>query len=257
MARNRMPILEALPVRPKGATAVASQPLASAGTEARMSAFTTMRPLDFSPALQRDDPAGATRCQELLQSRAGVRAVQWLDQVHGTDVIQASTETAQFVASADAAYTCEPGLGLAIRTADCAPLVLFAKRKDSDAIAAVHCGWRGTVAGIVENALAALATPPDRVSAWIGPTICPNCYEVDAPVRDQLSEEERDAVLTSGRDADHWWMDLLALVSHRLEAAGVRNIASAGLCTAHDRGFYSHRKRSDSGRMATVVWLPE
>ena len=257
MARDRIPIVEAQPAHWKGATAVASQLLASAGTQARMSAFTTMRPLDFSSVVQRDDPAGATRCRELLQKRAGVRAVQWLDQVHGTDVIQASTETAQSVATADAAYTSEPGLGLAIRTADCAPLVLLAERRDSDAIAAVHCGWRGTVAGIVENALPALATPPNRVSAWIGPTICPNCYEVDAPVRDRLSEEERAAVLTNGRDADHWWMDLIALVSLRLQAAGVRNIACAAVCTAHDPGFYSHRKRSDSGRMATVVWLPE
>ncbi len=222
-----------------------------------MSAFTTMCPLNFSSALQRDDPASATRCRELLQKRAGVRAVQWLDQVHGTDVIEASTETAQSVAVADAAYTCETGLGLAIRTADCAPLVLLAKREGSDAIAAAHCGWRGTVAGIIENTLATLATPPDRVFAWIGPTICPNCYEVDAPVRDQLSEEERAAVLTNGRDADHWWMDLRTLVLHRLGAAGVRNIASAAVCTAHDAGFYSHRKRSDRGRMATVVWLPE
>ena len=222
-----------------------------------VSAFTTMRPLDFSSALQRDDPERATRHCQKLQRLTGVRTIQWLDQVHGTDVIEASPGSAQSIPSADAACTTEPGLGLAIRTADCAPLVLFAKREDGDAIAAVHCGWRGTVAGVIENALAALATPPDRISAWIGPTICPTCYEVDAPVRDQLSEQERAAVLSVGRDADHWWMDLSGLVTHRLQAAGVQRIASAALCTAHDPGFYSHRQRNDSGRMATVVWLSE
>ena len=220
-----------------------------------MSAFTTMRPLDFSSALQRDDPAKATRCREQLQQLADVRAIQWLDQVHGTDVIEASPQTAKSIPTADAACTSEPGLGLAIRTADCAPLALFAKRNEGDAIAAVHCGWRGTVAGIVENALAALSVPPERISAWIGPTICANCYEVDAQVRDRLTPRERDMALTDGRDAEHWWMDLAGLVSFRLRTAGVRRVASAGLCTAHDTGFYSHRKRGDSGRMATVVWL--
>lgn len=243
MAGDRVPLLKAQ--------------LAPPGTPTRVSAFTTMRPLDFSSALQRDDPAKATRCREQLQKLAGVRAVQWLDQVHGTDVIEASPQTAQSIPTADAACTTEPGLGLAIRTADCAPLVLFAKREGRDSIAAVHCGWRGTVAGVIENTLAALATPPDQISAWIGPTICPTCYEVDAPVRDQLSEQERAVVLTNGRDANHWWLDLSGLVSHRLQGAGARNITSASLCTAHDPDLYSHRQRNDSGRMATVVWLSE
>ena len=243
MARDPMPIVEAQPAPP--------------ATRTRIFAFTTMRPLDFSAARQRDDPVHATRCRELLQKRADVRAIQWLHQVHGTDVILASSATAKSAANADAACTSEPGLGLAVRTADCAPLVLLVERKDGDAIAAIHCGWRGTAAGIIESALAALATPPGQISAWIGPTICRNCYEVDAPVREQLSERERAAVLTSGRDVSHWWMDLPALVAHRLGAAGVLNVASANRCTAHDPGFYSYRKRSDSARMATIVWLPE
>ena len=243
MARDRVPTLNAPP--------------AALGTTSRMSAFTTMRPLDFSSTLQRADPASATSQRQQLQERAGVGAIQWLDQVHGRDVIQASRQTAQSTPTADAAWTGEPGLGLAIRTADCAPVVLFAKRKDADIIAAVHCGWRGTVAGILEDTFATLSTPPERISAWIGPTICPNCYEVDAPVRDQLSQEERAAVLSDGRDANHWWMDLGGLVSHRLQAAGVHRIASTGLCTAHDAGFYSHRKRGDRGRMVTVAWLRE
>ncbi|MDE0008718.1 MAG: peptidoglycan editing factor PgeF, partial [Gammaproteobacteria bacterium] len=228
---------------------------AALGISSGVSAFTTMRPPDFSSTFQRDDPVGATRQRQQLQRRAGVGAIQWLDQVHGRDVIQASRQTAQSTPTADAAWTGEPGLGLAIRTADCAPVVLFAKRKDADAIAAVHCGWRGTVAGIIEHTLAALSTPPERISAWIGPTICPNCYEVDAPVRDRLSAPERDAVLTDGRDAQHWWLDLAGLVSHRLQGAGVHSVASTGLCTAHDAGFYSHRDRGDRGRMATVAWL--
>ncbi len=239
----------------RGNRAVVWAKPATPEASARMSAFTTTRPLDFSSALQRDDPDSARHQRQRLQRLAGVAAIQWLDQVHGTDVIRTSLQTACTTPSADAACTAEPGLGIAIRTADCAPLVLFGKRKDGDAIAAVHCGWRGTVAGVVENALAALAAGPDRISAWIGPAICANCYEVDAPVRDRLSAQERDAVLTQGRDRDHWWMDLPGLVALRLRTSGVRSIAHARLCTAHDPRFYSHRKQRDSGRMATVVWL--
>lgn len=230
--------------------AQAATPIAST----RMSAFTTTRPLDFGSALQRRDPASAKRCIERLQDFAGVRAIQWLDQVHGTVVVQASAQTATTPA-ADAAYTSERGLALAIRTADCAPLVLFAKGEDVDAIAAVHCGWRGTVAGIVENAIAALSANPTEVFAWIGPTICPACYEVDAPVRDRLTEQECAAALTEGRDPEHWWLDLAGLVTHRLHAAGVRNVAQAHLCTSRDKRFFSHRGSGDTGRMATVAWL--
>ena len=221
----------------------------------RMSAFTTTRPLDFSAALQRTDPATAASNRERLAQLAGVRAIQWLDQVHGTDAIEASSQTARTTPTADAAYTSEPGLALSIRTADCAPLVLFAQRADGDTIAAAHCGWRGTVAGVVENTLAALPSPPNQISAWIGPTICPACYEVDAPVRDQLSDQERAAVLTQGRDPQHWWMNLTALVTHRLHTTGVHNITQTYLCTACDQRFYSHRSRRDRGRMATVAWM--
>ena len=241
MPRDLVPTLKAQP--------------AALGISSGVSAFTTMRPLDFSSTFQRDDPVRATSQRQQLQRRAGARAIQWLDQVHGRRVIQASRQTAQSTPTADAAWTSEPGLGLAIRTADCAPVVLFAKRKDAAAIAAVHCGWRGTVASVIEDTLAALSTPPERISAWIGPTICPNCYEVDAPVRDRLSEPERDAVLIDGRDAQHWWMDLAGLVAHRLRTAGVKNVSQAHLCTSHDDRFFSHRRRGDTGRMATVAWL--
>lgn len=233
---------------------VHAQPSAPAIGE-RMSAFTTMRPLDFGAALQRAAPVAAASNRKQLAELAGVPAIQWLDQVHGADVIEASSQAARTIPTADAAFTSEPGLGLAIRTADCAPLVLFAKGKDADAIAAVHCGWRGTVAGVVENALAALSTPPDRIWAWIGPTICAACYEVDAPVRDRLSQQERAAVLAEGRDSGHWWMDLGGLVTHRLRSAGVGTIAQVHLCTGCDERFFSHRRRRDTGRMATVVWL--
>src|SRR5262249_17356629 len=108
-------------------------------------------------------------------------APPWLHQVHGDRSLRITEEVLAGEPEADAAFTREPGAVLAILTADCLPILLCAR--DGSEVAAIHAGWRGLAAGVIENCLRRLATAPAELSAWIGPAIGAASYEVGAEVR--------------------------------------------------------------------------
>ena len=203
-----------------------------------------------------DAAARVRRNRHRLLAAAGIGTVQWLDQEHGRRVLAARAATAEGPVTADACWTAAPGLGLAVLVADCIPLLLAAV--DGSTVAAVHCGWRGTVAGVIEATLRAMPVPPDRLVAWLGPGVCGGCYEVGTEVRDGLDGGEREAVLTA-RDrrcgVPRWQMDLPALVARRLRRSGLRTIIESSLCTKCDGRFYSYRREGRTGRCAALIWL--
>ena len=154
---------------------------------------------------------------------------------------------------ADAAVTATPGCVLAVRTADCAPVVLVGRRS----VGVVHAGWRGLMAGVIEQAVAALhdlGDAPDR--ALLGPCIRVGCYEFAGPELDDVAARYGDEV----RGTTTWGtpaMDLPAAVQAALGAAGVTAVEDPSGCTACDTRWYSHRARGDTGRFATTAWLEE
>jgi len=203
--------------------------------------------------------------EAVAENRARLRTLLpseplWLEQVHGTRVADADTEAAP--APADAAVTRTPGRVLAIMTADCLPVVIAAP--GAGVLAVAHAGWRGLAAGVLENAVAAMAVRPGtELRAWIGPAIGPAAFEVGDEVRAafaRVAAPPADAfIATGGRDAagaPKWLADLPALAEQRLRAAGVATVVRSGLCTVagNDR-FYSYRKEGVTGRFATVAWL--
>ncbi|HET6434771.1 MAG TPA: peptidoglycan editing factor PgeF [Xanthomonadaceae bacterium] len=155
---------------------------------------------------------------------------------------------------ADAAITTQPGVVLAILTADCLPVVFAAE--DGSALGAAHAGWRGLAAGVLEATVAALGTPPDRLLAWLGPAAGPAHYEIGAEVRDAfLAHDARAADAFVATRPGHWRVDLYALARQRLAAAGVMRMFGGDHCTIGEpRRFFSHRRDARSGRMATLVW---
>lgn len=198
------------------------------------------------------------RNRRRLLATAGVDRVQWLDQEHGRRVLAASSLTAAGGSfTADASWTAEADLGLAVLVADCVPLLLASV--DGSLVAAVHCGWRGTVAGVIEATLDALPDSPSRLVAWLGPGVCGNCYEVGSDVRDALGADEHGGVLleqgSACGDARKWRMDLPALIQARLRRAGVERLVASSLCTICDRRFYSYRRDGHTGRFAALIWL--
>jgi len=173
-----------------------------------------------------------------------------LHQVHSADCVAAAGRGGA-LGTGDALLENAPGAIVAVKTADCVPLLLV----DSihRAVAAVHAGWRGTVAGVVERAVAALGahygSQPSDLHAAIGPAIGECCYEVGPEVAAQFGLEGRAHV------------DLAEEVRRRLQAAGVggQRISVAGLCTkclAID--FHSYRRDgAAAGRLYSYVGIQE
>jgi copper oxidase (laccase) domain-containing protein len=147
--------------------------------------------------------------------------------------------------------TARPGCILAVRTADCAPVVLLGR----NAVGVVHAGWRGLLDGVVDRAVAALRAVDDGpIAAHVGPCIRAGCYEFDGPERERLVERFGDELLattTWGTPA----LDLPAGVHAALAAAGIGEVHDEAGCTACDRRWYSHRARGEAERFATTAWL--
>jgi purine-nucleoside/S-methyl-5'-thioadenosine phosphorylase / adenosine deaminase len=183
---------------------------------------------------------------------AGVpRPFTRLHQVHGTRVVVVTEPAEHAGTDADAALTVTPGCALAVMTADCAPVALLA----DEAVGVVHAGWRGLLAGIVEQAVDAIRTlgAGPSLRAVIGPCIRAGCYEFRGSERDALAARYGDAVL-----AETMWgtpaLDVVAGVEAALAAAGIGAVQIGGGCTACDRTWFSHRARGDAGRQAAFVW---
>ena len=170
-----------------------------------------------------------------------------LRQVHGADVVVVDGPGACTGTAADAAVTKVPGARLAILTADCAPVALAGAE---GVVAAVHAGWRGLHAGVVEQAAARMrALGATRVQAALGPCIHVECYEF-VDVADWFDEEVRGTT-TTGAPA----LDLPAAVRAALRRADVELVHDADACTACEADrFWSHRARGEVERQAMVVW---
>ncbi len=162
----------------------------------------------------------------------------------------------------DGLITDRPGVALAVRTADCVPL-LFAD-KSRRIIGAAHAGWRGTALGIAgkmaETLAAGFSVRPCDLTVRIGPAIGPCCYQVDAPVFAAFSAMAgADLFLSPCAEEGRFMCDLVLANRLQLQAAGVpsENIDSAGLCTAcRPDLFFSHRgQKGSAGRMINLIMV--
>jgi len=169
---------------------------------------------------------------------------QWatLRQVHGTRVVKAGGPGE--LDEADSIWTEQPGLPLAVFTADCFGVVLLA----DGAVGVAHAGWRGVSAGVVSRLreeMAGHGHPPRR--AAIGPGIGPCCFEVGPEVAERFPA---DAAETS------WGSTSVDLASAlRRELDGI-DVWVSGACTMHDPGHFSHRHTRTLLRHATIAWIP-
>ncbi len=198
---------------------------------------------------------------ELIQRCGLPDAPHWLQQVHGVavrrfDAGDVAPPDGAPEPVADASVTSDPDVVLAILTADCLPVAFAAKHGGE--VGAAHAGWRGLVAGVLENAVAAMRTAPQDLVAWLGPAAGPQAYEIGAEVFDAfVSRDVRAEAAFAPTRPGHWKVDLYALARQRLVDAGIApmDIHGGGLCTIGDRKrFFSHRRDQRTGRMATLVW---
>ena len=178
----------------------------------------------------------------------------YLRQVHGTGVAMLDTVGALSV-TADAAVCGAPGRVATVLTADCMPLLLA--DRNGARVAAVHAGWRGMAAGVVESAVDALGVAPRDVIAWLGPTIGPDAFEVGPEVREAfVARDPRAAQAFRAHKPGKFMADLYGLARLRLAARGVTEAFGGGFCTFHDTGrFFSYRRAAKSGRMGAFIWM--
>jgi len=201
-----------------------------------------------------DGAVQANRQQLVKQLGLAVEPV-WLEQVHGDKVVNAAL--AAGTPPADASYTQQPGVVCAVMTADCLP-VLFCDRQ-GEVVAAAHAGWRGLAGGVLEATVAAMGAPVDSLLAWLGPAIGPAAFEVGDEVRTTFVDRQAEATAAFSRsDNGQWLADIYQLARFRLASAGIERIYGGGFCTFNDsHRFYSFRRQSTTGRMASLVWIAQ
>jgi polyphenol oxidase len=229
-----------------------------------------------------DHALDVSKNRSVLGSAIAAKPV-FLNQVHGSDVVEVSATTAQGT-QADGAVSATPGVACTIMVADCLPVLLC--HWSGKVVAAAHAGWRGLHGavdgggglGIIESVYqryesialefkGALATSSvaKETLVWLGPCIGPQAFEVGDEVRDAFVAQDRAALaLFTLQPNDKWLADLQGLARLRLRALGVSQIygndGNRKWCTASNPlRFFSHRRDSlalgGSGRMAACIWI--
>ncbi|MDH3354153.1 MAG: peptidoglycan editing factor PgeF [Chromatiales bacterium] len=177
---------------------------------------------------------------------------KWLHQIHSATALNSTSSECE----GDACFSHRVGDVCAVMTADCLPL-LVCNRKGTE-IAAIHAGWRGLLAGVIESTINALDASPNELMVWLGAAIGPNQFEVGSEVRQQFVDEDKRALnaFKPSANTEHWLADIYQLARIRLNRLGVRAIYGGGLCTYSDsERFFSYRRDGVTGRMGSLIWM--
>ncbi len=177
----------------------------------------------------------------------------WLNQIHQARVVELPTEEA--VPEADGSWCREPGVVCAVLTADCLPILIT--NRSGSSVAALHAGWRGLAAGIIEQGVHCFSDPREELLVWVGPSIGHSSYEVGSEVREQFclrSEESEEMFLPSS--GGRWLASMPGLARQQLSGLGVTSVYGGEWDTFKERGqFFSYRRDGETGRFATLIWL--
>lgn len=215
-------------------------------------AFTTRR-LDFSPTADRE--GSAKRLADDV-GFAPSRLFQ-VHQVHGARVVRVAAESdpaSMRREQADALVASLEGAAVGVRTADCVP-VLVGNPKTGE-VAAIHAGWKGTVAGVVRAGVREMGGDPQDLIAAIGPCIGPCCFEVGNSVAAEIAAACGDAGVVVRAEGAKARVDLRRAVRAELRLAGVAegHIEDVPGCTLCDAArFFSFRRAQEEGRMLAVI----
>jgi YfiH family protein len=206
-------------------------------------------------ALTDDDPLNVVenrrRACAAVDADPHTATMAW--QHHGAEVRRAEprglvTPGTQFD-RCDGLWSDEPGQGMMLLTADCLPLALARANGAVPALAILHVGWRGLLAGIVQRGAEALGG--GRLRAAIGPGIGPCCYEIGEDVATPFRTAFGDTIVQENR------LDLWSAAERALRAAGCEEVERTDLCTyCHPDRFFSHRRdHGRTGRQGVVGYV--
>lgn len=182
-------------------------------------------------------------------------------QVHKTRIVNVTQNTSkEELMETDALITSQPGICIAVMSADCVPILLY--DKTNQAIAAVHSGWRGTVARILEKTLyemqKSFGTKGEDLIAGIGPSVCQDSYEVGEEVIQEVSNafgHQHDLLIAQPNKKAK--LDLWKANSIQLIEFGVApdSIEISDLCTVKNNNYFFSARKGDAGRFAAGIML--
>jgi len=182
-------------------------------------------------------------------------------QVHLTNIVNVTSTTPKdSLLDTDALITQEKGLCIAVMSADCVPILLYDQR--NQAVGAVHSGWRGTVARILEKTLAemnrAFGTRGADLVAGIGPSVSQESYEVGGEVIDEVERAfGTESALMIKKPNKKAHLDLWKANKVQLLEFGVpeHHIEISDLCTVKNNQHFFSARKGDAGRFAAGIML--
>ncbi|MGQ9692538.1 MAG: peptidoglycan editing factor PgeF [Thermaceae bacterium] len=210
------------------------------------------RSLNLSEATG-DDPEKVAENQRRVLALFGNPPVAGLKQVHGTAVHWAEGPG---LWEGDGLLTTKRGLLLRVGVADCYPVLLYHPK---GAVGALHAGWRGTLGGILPQAVALLEErgfDPGSLEVAIGPGIGGRCYQVGEEVAEAFWKGGLPTVQPDPRAQGRYLLDLLAALRLQASRLGVQKVHTVDLCTHCEPYLFSHRRdQGQTGRMWGVILL--
>lgn len=213
-----------------------------------------------------DDPVAVVENRRRAAGLVGASAVVWLRHVHGSRILDADGDATRPEAiknreslgaglpgtpEADGAVTVRPGVALAAIGADCAPVAIA----NDTACAAVHCGWRGLVAGVVGAGVRSVrARGSGPVCVAVGPCVCGRCYGFGADDLTAVALAVGPEVVACTSDGDPA-LDLRAGIHAVLRDEGVTDVVDIVMCTVESADLFSFRREGITGRHGVIVSL--
>jgi YfiH family protein len=200
-----------------------------------------------------DDAEHVWQNRQLIRETLGLPAEpDWLNQVHGVKAVSAQKNRTEQAVTADASYTDQAGVVCAILTADCLPILLTDKQGKT--IAAIHAGWRGLLAGVIDKTLEQL--PQRSYMAWLGPAIGPDCFEVGIEAAEAFVQHDSQFQAAFCQITNNKFLaDIYHLARLCLAQRGIEQVYGGGRCTVCEpEYFFSYRRDGRTGRMATLIW---
>ncbi len=203
-----------------------------------------------------DDPATVRENRDRTARDLGLdpQRVVYMRQVHSAAVTHVTEPWGQDPPALDAIFTTEPGLGLCVLVADCAPVLVA--DAEAGVVGAAHSGRAGTTLGVVPALVRAMigrGADPARMTALVGPSACGLCYEVSAELRDEVAAELPQS-WSETRQATPA-LNLRAGIAAQLATEGVTDVRHDDRCTIESPELYSYRRDHTTGRFAGYIWL--
>ncbi|MFA9275091.1 MAG: peptidoglycan editing factor PgeF [Candidatus Aquirickettsiella gammari] len=203
------------------------------------------------------DDIDAVRMNRSCVSDLFPGSVTFLSQIHGTLAVDAVSLQGGMPVQADASFTNSPKIACAVLTADCLPVLLAST--DGLIVAAVHAGWRGLAAGVIEETVQQMRNKgAQEITAWLGPAIGSAAFEVGADVLDVFTQKmpqlsDNFKALDGGAK---FLADIYGLARTILHSLAIVNVSGGDYCTfTQDELFYSYRRDGVTGRMASWIWF--